>query len=168
LAPRRKATTPARIKLAEKESQALELRKGGATYARIAQVLGYTEEGGAAKAVKRALKDTLQEPADEMRRLEAQRLDAMQSALWPAAISGKWLAVDRCLGIMERRARMLGLDMPANAGNGATLVNINLITDSDHRSKAADLRRGLAAHRTIEPGRLGAGNGPDVDAAAAR
>jgi DNA modification methylase len=54
LAPRRNATTPARIKLAEKERRALELRKGGATYNRIAQALGYSDEGGAAKAVKRA------------------------------------------------------------------------------------------------------------------
>jgi hypothetical protein len=81
--------TPARIALAEKERRALELRKGGATYNRIAQVLGYSDEGGAAKAVKRALADTLQEPAAEIRKLEAERLDAMQSALWPAALSGK-------------------------------------------------------------------------------
>lgn len=167
LAPRRNATTPARIALAEKERRALELRKGGATYNRIAQALGYSDEGGAAKAVKRALADTLQEPAAEIRRLEAERLDAMQSALWPAALSGKWPAVDRCLAIMERRARLLGLDTPATGDKGATLVNINLITDAEIRGQASDLRRRLAADRTIEPSRLGAGDRPDVDTPAA-
>ncbi len=38
------------------------------------------------------------------------------------------------------------------------LVNINLVTDADLRSKATDLRRRLASDRTIEPSRLGAGD----------
>jgi hypothetical protein len=108
----RDATTPERIALAEKERQALDLRKAGVTFEQIANKLGYSDRSGAAKAVRRALTDTIQEPADELRRLECERLDTLLRALWPAAISGKWLAIDRCLSIMDRRARLLGLDAP--------------------------------------------------------
>ena len=97
---------------AEKQRQALELRKAGATFEQIARQLGYANAGGAYKIVQAALRDTVQQPADEVRQLELERLDAMLRALWPAAIQGKWLAVDRCLLIMDRRARLLGLDAP--------------------------------------------------------
>jgi hypothetical protein len=45
-----------------------------------------------------------------MRSLELMHLDALQDALWPSGIAGDQGAVDRILKIMERRARILGLD----------------------------------------------------------
>jgi hypothetical protein len=44
--------------------------------------------------------------------IDAARLDALIESLWPAAVSGKWLAVDRVLKCLERRASLLGLDAP--------------------------------------------------------
>jgi len=44
--------------------------------------------------------------------LEALRLDQMQAALWQRATDGEVRAIDRILRIMERRARLLGLDEP--------------------------------------------------------
>jgi len=46
---------------------------------------------------------------------------------------------------------------PAPAGEMPTQmsVNFNLVSDHALRERAADLRRDLAAERTIEPGRLG-------------
>lgn len=59
-----------------------------------------------------ALKKTLQEPARDVRLLELGRLDALYMEVFRQARSGVLGAVDRCLRIMERRAKLLGLDAP--------------------------------------------------------
>ncbi len=95
-----------------KERQALELRRAGVTYDLIAERVGYSERGAARKAVVRALRRTLEGPAEDVRELEADRLDRLQSGLWAQAMKGNLGAVDRVLRLMERRARLLGLDQP--------------------------------------------------------
>lgn len=101
-----------RLKAREKQRQALELRKGGATYRAIADALGYRGPQGAQAAVESALKLTLQEPADRVRQLELERLDTMVLALWSGVRGGDLGTIDRMLKLMKRRAELLGLDMP--------------------------------------------------------
>jgi DNA-binding NarL/FixJ family response regulator len=60
----RTRATPHRIALAERERDALELRKAGKTFDEIAETLGYSERGSASKAVSRALAATIQHLAD--------------------------------------------------------------------------------------------------------
>jgi hypothetical protein len=109
-------TKPRRIPKAEvleKERRALEMRRAGADYASIAAQLGYANKGGAHKAVTSALARTIGETvedAGELRRVEADRLDRLQLAIWPQAMRGDLNAVDRVLRLFERRARLLGLD----------------------------------------------------------
>lgn len=93
-----------------KQLQALELRKAGQSYTAIAQALGYRARVGAYKAVMAALKKTLQEPADELRKVEVERLDDMLGEMWEKR--DRPLYIDRILKIMERRAKLLGLDAP--------------------------------------------------------
>lgn len=110
----------------ERELQALELRKAGFTFDRIAQQLGISQPG-AYKAVKRALSRlTAQtdEAADEVRRLELERLDGMLPVMWTQAKQGNQGAVDRVLRIMERRARLLGLDAPAEVKIGGRITQV--------------------------------------------
>jgi hypothetical protein len=95
-----------------RQQQALALHKAGAGYQAIADRLGYAGPSGAYKAVEPALRKTLQQPADEPRGLELERLDRMQVAIWDKAIAGNLRAVDRVLKIMRRRAQLLGLDAP--------------------------------------------------------
>ena len=98
----------------ERELQALEYRKAGMTYAKIGAALGITEQG-AYKAVMRAL-DKLNakiiEDAAPVRRLECERLDRMLEAVWGSVIQGDSVAANLALKIMERRAKLAGLDMP--------------------------------------------------------
>jgi hypothetical protein len=101
-----------RLKALDRHLAALELRKAGATYQQIADQLGYACAKGAHKAVQSALKATLREPADEVRELEIARLDAALLAIWRRVQGGDEKAIGRLLGIMERRARLLGLDAP--------------------------------------------------------
>lgn len=95
-----------------REREALELRRAGVTYDVIAERLMYANKGGAHKAVQRALKRTLQEPADELRALELDRLERLQVAVWPKAMRGDVASIDRVLRIAERRSKLLGLDLP--------------------------------------------------------
>ena len=111
----------------ERQLQALELRKAGVTYAAIAQKLGYKTADGAHKAVGSALKKSIQEPADALRTLEVERLDAMLLAIAAQVRGGNLGAIDRALRIMERRAKLLGLDMPTRhemtGAEGAPLIS---------------------------------------------
>jgi len=52
------------------------------------------------------------ESAALVKRLELERLDELFRAWWPAAIAGKSRAAAIILRIMERRARLEGLDAP--------------------------------------------------------
>ena len=106
--------TPDTITIAEKQRQALELRKAGATYDQIAQTLGYTNRGNAYHLVHDALAMITREQAEDVLTLELERLDGMLLALWPKAKRGDHYAVDRVLKLMERRARYIGLDAPVS------------------------------------------------------
>lgn len=105
-------TSPRRIEAAEKRTRALQLRKAGATFDQIAQQVGYENRGIACRAVQQELAELPKEDAAELRDLEMARLDSLLTAMWPKAINGNGWAVDRVLRIMERRARLAGLDQP--------------------------------------------------------
>lgn len=107
----------------ETERRVLELRLAGLTFDRIAKELGYASPSGAWYAMKRALTRTLQEPADELRRQEAERLDRMLSGLWAEATRGNTAAIQTALKVMERRARLLGLDAPAKTEQTVTVYD---------------------------------------------
>jgi hypothetical protein len=78
----------------------------------MARELGYAGPSGAYQAVIGALRETLREPAEQVRTLELERLDAMLEAVWRAALSGDLKAIDAVLKLMDRRSRYLGLDAP--------------------------------------------------------
>ncbi len=125
-----------RSQAAEREKLAFALRVAGMTYAQIAERLGVTT-AGAYKMVKRVLERTRKETdeaADELRRLEVERLDALLLTLWKSATSGNLGAVDRVLRVMERRARLLGLDAPTRQDitSGGETLKVVLGWGDDH------------------------------------
>ena len=54
--------------------------------------------------------DIAAETREELRSIEAQRLDRLFLVVWRQALQGDLAAVDRALRIQERRARLAGLD----------------------------------------------------------
>jgi hypothetical protein len=108
----RKVTGKARIERMQRVSQMLNLRMQGKTLQEIAdaQEPKITFQA-VSKAIKTTLKDIMIESVAEVRALEAGRLDAMQNALWPQALAGDMQAINTVLSIMQRRARLLGLDL---------------------------------------------------------
>lgn len=109
----------------ERQARAVELRKSGHTFQQIADELGYAGHQGAYKAVMAALKKTLQEPTDELRSLELERLDTMLRSLWPAIIAANAYTprtVEVALKVMDRRAALLGLDAPKQVEDHRTVT----------------------------------------------
>lgn len=101
-----------RLEAVELQVKALQCRKAGLTYAQIADRLGMGSPQAAWNAVESALRRTLQEPADVVRKLELGRLDAMFIPVYINACRGDLAALSAALNIMTRRARLLGLDAP--------------------------------------------------------
>ena len=99
---------------AERRIKALELRKTGLSYRAIGDALGVSH-GQAYNDVMRALRQLAKKQdgiAEELRILEDQRLDDMLAPMMTQAKRGNQGAVDRVLRIMDRRARLWGLDAP--------------------------------------------------------
>lgn len=101
----------------ETEARALDLRKRGYTFAEIGKQLGITMQG-AHLAVHRALDKIASlgaEEARDLRRIELERLDRLQKALAPKANKGNAESARALLRVMDRRARLLGLDAPVKS-----------------------------------------------------
>jgi hypothetical protein len=96
----------------EKEKKVLELRRGGLTFDLIAERLGYANASGAQKAYERACSRIVYDDVVALRNAEMDRLDIAQAAIWNEVLQGRIQAVIALMKIMERRARLLGLDMP--------------------------------------------------------
>lgn len=107
---RNQATEGPRLTAAEKKARAFELRKAGATYAVIAEKVGYNDKSAARKAVEGELNRVIGEPAKEALQLELERLDTMNRAIWPKVLKGDLKAIETGLKISERRSKYQGLD----------------------------------------------------------
>jgi AraC-like DNA-binding protein len=130
----------------DKQALALKLRQAGTSYEEIAQVVGYRSASGAYNAVRSAMKKTLQEPADELRRVELARLDAAQAGIWSKVLAGDIKSIHAFLKISERRSRLLGLDAPVVL-DGSLNVNHTVSLEDMERIRAerwASIREQLA------------------------
>ena len=117
-----------RIRTTEKTLKALELRKRGLNYTQIGEKLGCARSTACRYVLSELenLADKCREEAVHVRDLELQRLDDLYLVAYRAIIDGYDLAgIDRCLRIMERRAKLLGLDAAEKVEHSGDLV-INL------------------------------------------
>lgn len=118
---------------ARRDAEACRLRAQSRTYRQIAEELGI-DVRAAYDGVQRALRDTLEEPAEDVRRLELERLDELARKSREVMLATHYVvdkgtvviwqgapliddapvlqAVDRLLKVQERRAKLLGLDSP--------------------------------------------------------
>jgi len=105
-------TSVRRIKTTEKTLKALDLRKKGFSYTQIGTKLGCARQTACRYVLSELenLADQCREEAGQVRDLELQRLDELYLVAWKAIADGSETAIDRCLRIMERRAKLLGLD----------------------------------------------------------
>lgn len=105
-------TRAVNIEAVDKRKHVVELRRAGHGWDEVAKQAGYASRGAAYTAFTLALKEVVREPTRELVELELQRLDALFLAMYPLAKGGDYQAADRCIRIMERRAKLTGLDAP--------------------------------------------------------
>lgn len=112
-----KKTSPETAAAKVKAAKALELRMKGKTFDAIAEEAGYNSKQAAFDAVKRSLEAITREPAQELLKLDLERLDVMWGIHYLNAQAGDVQALAACMKIMERRAKLLGLDAPVKVDN---------------------------------------------------
>lgn len=129
---------PSRIKpeTITREAEVLRLRRGGLTFDLIAQQLNFAHASGAHKAYVNACKRIIYSEVEELRSTEMDRLDLAQAAIWNGVLQGQIPSVMALMKIMERRARLLGLDMPTKAQVEVTYYDTDTI-DAEVRKLAA-------------------------------
>lgn len=155
----RRKKVPARLQAQqdaarEKQNQALELRKAGATYNEIAQALGYYNAGGAKKAVDRAMERTVIDSSKEIILLDLQRLDELQKRCMAQLRNKNDLSqVDRILRIMTQRYALAGIsenvasELREAMGITQTITqnNTQLVIQVNPNSEEAYIRKMMGA-----------------------
>ncbi|MDI6898856.1 MAG: helix-turn-helix domain-containing protein [Methanolinea sp.] len=109
----------------EKRQRALDLRRAGVPYRDIAREIGVSP-GQAYKYVVsglRQIRERNAELAEDVRTLERLRLDNLFQHAFNAVLQGDLSAIDRCIKVMDRRARMDGLDAPSRSEVTASLTS---------------------------------------------
>lgn len=112
------------LKSAERQLQAMEYRRQGKSFRKIAKLLGLASQGTVFDLVKSALaetRDQCKETAEEHREEELERLDAIHEAMYECALAGDAKAAAVCVNVSKRRAAMLGLDQPAKVEHSGTV-----------------------------------------------
>lgn len=103
-----KPTKPS-VEATERRASALDMRRKGLSYTAIGEALGVTQQAAHA-LVQRSLQALVREPGEDVIALERERLDVMHASLAERIEQGELAAIDRGLAIMQRRARLDGLD----------------------------------------------------------
>lgn len=131
----------------ERRARAVALRRAGVSFADIASQLGISKSA-AHKTVSKALAELhaeLTEQAHLLQAQEADRLDYAQARLAPQIAAGHLGAIDRLLRIMERRARLLGLDQPTKVApttpDGAAPYDPHAMSPAERAARIAELER---------------------------
>lgn len=113
---------------AHRRSMIINMRASGMTLEQIAEHMGISTP-----TVSRILKAALNRDAErdaqrveQLRELELMRLDTLQTSLWARAIKGDVQAHDRVMKIMDRRAKLVGLDAPQKIERKGTMEHIHL------------------------------------------
>ena len=89
--------------------QALELRKSGLTYYKIAQQLEVSVPT-VQRDIETALSEITRESAEQLLVLEAERIDALFHICWEHATDGDMVAMDKAIKLIDRRMHLFGLD----------------------------------------------------------
>ena len=96
----------------DRSREVYELRLTGKKFSEIADICGYATASGAWQACKRFEEELVFESVEEIRQLELMRLDELHRSIWENALLGHLPSISSVLKIMERRAKLLGLDEP--------------------------------------------------------
>ena len=144
--------------LAERDLRIFNMRKGGTSIQEIAKRFGISAKA-VSNAISRQLAKMNMEASmayPELLRMELERLDSLQQALWPLTqhrkieVNGEQVmvepdqkAVQTVLSIMDKRARLLGM--------GSVNLDLNVQADIPQRAVLADAADRPATADAFDP-----------------
>jgi hypothetical protein len=132
-------SNPKSLARTERAARAFALRKAGLSYRDIGLELG-VNHATVYKDVQATIKQFLDEAREhhtQIMAIEAARLDDLQRVMWEQAAMGDRRAIETVLKIMERRAKLLGLDTPV----ATKQFNVTLTPDELAAMSDSDLQR---------------------------
>ena len=137
----------------EKEREVVKYRQGGLTFDQIAIKMGYSHPSGAHAAFKRAMERTRTNAlAEEGRELHRIRLETALTAIWDRVLKGDLRAIAMMLRILERDAKLYGLDAPVKSETEVTTYDGDLL-----RQRTREI---VQAIREVRKQENSLGNGP--------
>lgn len=125
-----------------RDPQALELWRGGASFDLIAKQLGFRDAEAAETSAIRELERSPSPDPEDLLRLELHRLDIMHMSLWPKARRGDVAAQEGILDIQKRRQRLRAASSISSASGEVKLldaveITVNALEDLDLEKDAA-------------------------------
>lgn len=171
------ATTPTALLSRERALKALSLRKMGLTYDQVAAQCGYKTRHGAIQAVRRYLAKYEAADVEEYRKLELERLEALESILAPRVFPKKddttglapkpdLQAIDRLLGIKHMKFKLLGLYAPTKTE--LTGPDGGPVQFDDARGRFLGRIEAILERQRVAVRVVGSGTGGDGDGVADR
>lgn len=130
-----------------RENQAITLYASGMTFAEVAKEVGYADEGGAHKAVQRALKKRTAETMADCDALVAKHMEIIRLCVrgqMPAVLGGNPRAVEVVIKALEREAKMCGIDAPAKTDIKITDAFMAELEDLAEQLVSLDAQEALA------------------------
>ena len=127
-----------KMSVGEKTRRAMALKLAGASYAAIAQQMGYYDASAARKAVVRGMKASLQENSQELRRIHYGRLEHMLMLVWADVNARDLPSMGMALQIMDRMERLYGLNAAEKLEVSAGTETV-ILADGDKASYIAAL-----------------------------
>lgn len=132
------------INFKQRQARALEMRIEGYTQHEIANAVGVSQSA-VSRMLRRALDERTAERVDDLRTLEYERGEALHRQLWQQAKNGNTGAAGVLTRLMDRRAKLLGLD-PQREGEGGKIhhdyfAHVLIYTSEEADRQLAELRR---------------------------
>ena len=122
---KQQATSLEKIEISKRNRDILKLRLSGLSLQDIGDAVGITASA-VHKVITKELALITVGPAKDLKIQELLKLDTLQAALWPQAMTGCNKSINTLLKLAERRSKLLGLDAETNQ-------NINISSDSSVR-----------------------------------
>lgn len=122
---RQRPLTPSALRVEDRRALAWDLRLEGLSQAEIALRLG-VDRSTIARDIRKARDSRRAEAGDDLRQLEADRLDQLQQAVWNQAREGDVPAVHAALAVLQRRAQLEGLDK-GRTGDGLASRSVFMV-----------------------------------------
>lgn len=142
----RKVALSKKDEIANRRRVVATMRLAHLTQEEIAHRLGVSAGtiSGDMQAIRQEWAERRRTDYDEWVGEELAKLDRLEQALIPKAVQGDPVSVDRVLSVMDRRARLLGLDKPERFEH--TVITEDAI-DAEIRRLEADIAAKEAAKR---------------------